>query len=92
MFTGRKLFTALTLATSVMSASAFANDSNLITHTNLIVDSAVMDVKQNLELGVTYDVLTASNAFEPEVDEANTLVAEITITNIEPVSLDDNDA
>lgn len=92
MFTGRKLFTALTLATSVMSASAFANDSNLITHTNLIVDSAVMDVKQNLELGVTYDVLTASNAFEPEVDETNTLVAEVTITNIEPVSLNDNDA
>ena len=92
MFTGRKLFTALTLATSVMSASAFANDSNLIAHTIFIVDSAVIDVKQNLELGVTYDVLTASNAFEPEVDETNTLVAEITITNIEPVSLDDNDA
>jgi len=51
-----------------------------------------MDVKQNMELGVTYDVLSASNAFEPEVDETNTLVAEITITNIEPVSLDDNDA
>ena len=27
------------------------------------------DVKQNLDLGVTYDVLTASHTFEPEVEK-----------------------
>ena len=52
----------------------------------------MMDVKQSLELGVTFDVLTASHTFEPEVEETNTLVAEITVTPIKPVSTDDNDA
>jgi hypothetical protein len=75
-----------------MSAAAFAHEDNVVTYTNYMVESAVMDVKQNLELGVTYDVLTASHRFEPEVSEENTLVAEITITPIAPVNLDDNDA
>ncbi|WP_338519874.1 hypothetical protein [Alteromonas gracilis] len=92
MFTARKLFTALTLATSVMSAAAFAHEDNVAAYTDYMVESAVMDVKQNLDLGVTYDVLTASHKFEPEASEDNTLVADITITPIEPVSLDDNDA
>jgi len=94
MFIGRKTFTALTLATSVFTASAFANDTqnNIVSHTDFIVENAMVDVKHNLELGVTYDVLTASHKFEPEVEEENTLVAEITITPIEPISLNDNDA
>jgi hypothetical protein len=92
MFTARKLFTALTLATSVMSTAAFAHEDNVVAYTDYMVESAVMDVKQNLDLGVTYDVLTASHKFEPEASEDNTLVADITITPIEPVSLDDNDA
>lgn len=92
MFTARKLFTALTLATSVMSAAAFAHEDNLTSYTDYMVESAVMNVKQNMELGVTYDVLTASHKFEPEVSEENTLVAEITITPIEPISVNDNDA
>jgi len=94
MFTARKTFTALTLATSILSASAFANDSQntIMSHTDFMVESAMMDVKQSLELGVTFDVLTASHTFEPEVEETNTLVAEITVTPIEPVSTDDNDA
>ena len=71
MFTARKTFTALTLATSILSASAFANDSqnNIMSHTDFMVESAMMDVKQSLELGVTFDVLTASHTFEPEVEE-----------------------
>jgi len=94
MFIGRKTFTALTLATSVLSASAFANDTqnNIVSHTDFIVESAMQDVKQNLELDVAYDVLTAGHTFEPEVEEANSLVADITITPIEPVSSKDNDA
>ena len=52
----------------------------------------MQDVKQNLELDVAYDVLTAGHTFEPEVEEANSLVADITITPIEPVSSNDNDA
>ena len=94
MFIGRKTFTALTLATSVLGASAFADDTqnNIVLHTDSIVESAMHDVKQNLNLAVTYDVLTASHTFEPEVEEANALVADITITPIEPISSDDNDA
>ena len=94
MFIGRKTFTALTLATSVLGASAFADDTqnNIDSHTDFIVESAMHDVKQSLDLGVTYDVLTASHTFEPEAEEANALVAEITITPIEPVSSNDNDA
>ena len=94
MFIGRKTFTALILATSVLGASAFADDTqnNIVSHTDFIVESAMHDVKQNLDLGVTYDVLTASHTFEPEVEEANALVADITITPIEPISSDDNDA
>ncbi|EDV18510.1 hypothetical protein TRIADDRAFT_62973 [Trichoplax adhaerens] len=81
-------------ATSVLGASAFADDTqnNIVSHTDFIVESAMHDVKQNLDLGVTYDVLTASHTFEPEVEEANALVADITITPIEPISSDDNDA
>ncbi len=91
MFTVKKLFTALTLATSVMSTAAFA-DNNVIAHTDFMVESAMAEVKQNMELAVTYDVLTASHTFEPEVNVNNTLVAEVTITPIKSVSLDDNDA
>ncbi len=94
MFIGRKTFTALTLATSVLSAAAFADEpqSNIVSHTDFIVESAMNDVKQNLALDVTYDVLTASHTFEPEVEEAHSLVAEITVTPIEPISSNDNDA
>lgn len=94
MFMGRKTFTALTLATSVLSASAFANDTqnNIVSHTDFIVESAMQDVKQNLKLDVAYDVLTAGHTFESEVEEANSLVADITISPIEPVSSNDNDA
>ena len=94
MFIGRKTFTALTLATSVLSAAVFADESqsNIVSHTDFIVESAMYDVKQNLALDVTYDVLTASHTFEPEVEEAHSLVAEITVTPIEPISSNDNDA
>ena len=94
MFIGRKTFTALTLATSVLSASAFADESqnNIVSHTDFIVKSAMNDVSQNLALDVTYDVLTASHRFEPEVESASSLIADITITPIEPISSDDNDA
>ena len=94
MFIGRKTFTALTLATSVLSASAFADESqnNIVSHTDFIVKSAMNDVSQNLALDVTYDVLTASHGFEPEVESASSLIADITITPIEPISSDDNDA
>ncbi|GFD69373.1 hypothetical protein [Alteromonas sp. KUL106] len=94
MFIGRKTFTALTLVASALSAQAFANDSqnNIASHTDFMVQRAMADVKQELALSVTYDVLTASHTFEPEVEENETLVAEITITPIEPVSSDDNDA
>ncbi len=92
MFTARNIFTALALTTSIVSASAFANDDNIVAYTDYMVESALTEVKHNLDLGVTYDVLTASHTFEPEANDNNTLVAEITITPIEPVTNDDNDA
>jgi len=94
MFIGRKTFTALSLVAGVLSTQAFADDSqnNIALHTDFMVQNAMTEVKQELALSVTYDVLTASHTFEPEVEEAETLVAEITITPIEPVNSDDNDA
>ena len=100
MLFGRKLFTALklsaVLATGAFSASAMADANHSVeAYTDMIVESAVYSVKQDLSLGVTYDVLTASHTFEPEADN-KTLIAEITITSIEPEvedkNVDDNDA
>lgn len=97
MLFGRKLITALSLTAAltagVSSTSVMADEAHGIeAYTDMIVESAVYDVKQNLSLGVTYDVLTASHRFEPEMDDNNTLVAEITITPIKADALDDNDA
>ncbi len=82
------------LIAGVLSTQAFADDSqnNIALHTDFMVQNAMTEVKQELALSVTYDVLTASHTFEPEIEEAETLVAEITITPIEPVNSDDNDA
>eukprot|EP00232_Nephroselmis_pyriformis_P007849 CAMPEP_0182888220 /NCGR_PEP_ID=MMETSP0034_2-20130328/21305_1 /TAXON_ID=156128 /ORGANISM="Nephroselmis pyriformis, Strain CCMP717" /LENGTH=55 /DNA_ID=CAMNT_0025021637 /DNA_START=150 /DNA_END=317 /DNA_ORIENTATION=+ len=53
------------------------------------------EVKQDMTIGITYDVLTASHTFEPDAAEASTLVAIADIT-ITPMKSDefqnDNDA
>lgn len=94
MFTFKNLFTALTLTTAVTTA-AFADEpmSNLELQTNYLVATALNEVQQDMTLGVTYDVLSASNDFEPLNQNQETLVAEITITPIQKtVTSNNNDA
>lgn len=45
-----------------------------------------------MALGAMYDVLTASNTFEPSVQNNQTLVAEITIKPLKNIDNDNNDA
>jgi polyisoprenoid-binding protein YceI len=94
MFHVRKIFTALTI-TAALASSAFAAqpaNENLLSHTDFMVKRAAADVKHDVKLNITYDVLTASHTFEPEDDGERTLVADITITPIKRADLKDNDA
>lgn len=67
--------------------------SNLLSQTDYLVASAMADVKQDMTIGITYDVLTASHTFEPNAAEASTLIADITITPMKSDEFqNDNDA
>ena len=89
MFTNKKLLTALILST----AMADEPTSNLLSQTDYLVASAMTDVKQDMTIGITYDVLTASHTFEPDAAEASTLIADITITPMKSDEFqNDNDA
>jgi len=94
MFHVRKIFTALTITTALASSAFAAQDANenLLSHTDFMVKRAAADVKQDVTLNITYDVLTASHTFEPEDNGERTLVADITITPIKRADLNDNDA
>lgn len=94
MFHVRKIFTALTITAALASSAFAAQDANenLLSHTDFMVKRAAADVKQDVKLNITYDVLTASHTFEPEDDGERTLVADITITPIKRADLNDNDA
>lgn len=91
MFTIKNLFTALTLTTA-MTTAALADEStnNLELQTNYLVANALYEVQQDMTLGVTYDVLSASNDFEPISENQETLVAEITITPMKNIVISDN--
>lgn len=91
MFTVRRLLTALAI-TATASGSAFAaqeNETILHLMTDAMVSQSVYETQSELEVGVTYDVLTASHQFDPE-EESGELVAEVTITNIDKASPGDN--
>lgn len=91
----RNIVTALTLTAALMSASAFADENSSISveeYNDYQVKQAVHEVKQNLMLDATHDVLTASHTFETELQEGDTLIADITITPLETLDIDNNDA
>ncbi|RUP79663.1 hypothetical protein C7Y69_12840 [Alteromonas sp. KS69] len=95
MFTNKKLLTALILSTAFTATTAMADEptSNLLSQTDYLVASAMADVKQDMTIGITYDVLTASHTFEPDAAEASTLIADITITPMKSDEFqNDNDA
>ncbi|AEF04778.1 hypothetical protein [Alteromonas naphthalenivorans] len=95
MFTNKKLLTALILSTAFTATTAMADEptSNLLSQTDYLVASAMADVKQDMTIGITYDVLTASHTFEPNAAEASTLIADITITPMKSDEFqNDNDA
>ena len=95
MFTNKKLLTALILSTAFTATTAMADEptSNLLSQTDYLVASAMTDVKQDMTIGITYDVLTASHTFEPDAAEASTLTADITITPMKSDEFqNDNDA
>ncbi|MCQ8847817.1 hypothetical protein NQT74_04435 [Alteromonas stellipolaris] len=95
MFTNKKLLTALILSTAFTATPAMADEptSNLLSQTDYLVASAMADVKQDMTIGITYDVLTASHTFEPNAAEASTLIADITITPMKSDEFqNDNDA
>ncbi|MBO7923189.1 hypothetical protein J5X92_13265 [Alteromonas sp. K632G] len=95
MFTNKKLLTALILSTAFTATTAMADEptSNLLSQTDYLVASAMTDVKQDMTIGITYDVLTASHTFEPDAAEASTLIADITITPMKSDEFqNDNDA
>ncbi|VEL95439.1 hypothetical protein ALT761_00391 [Alteromonas sp. 76-1] len=95
MFTNKKLLTALILSTAFTATTAMADEptSNLLSQTDYLVTSAMAEVKQDMTIGITYDVLTASHTFEPNAAEASTLIADITITPMKSDEFqNDNDA
>ena len=95
MFTNKKLLTALILSTAFTATTAMADEptSNLLSQTDYLVASAMADVKQDMTIGITYDVLAASHTFEPDAAEASTLIADITITPMKSDEFqNDNDA
>ena len=95
MFTNKKLLTALILSTAFTATTAMADEptSNLLSQTDYLVTSAMAEVKQDMTIGITYDVLTASHTFEPNAAEASTLIADITITPMKSDEFQsDNDA
>ncbi|PHS59741.1 MAG: hypothetical protein COB03_01790 [Alteromonas sp.] len=95
MFTNKKLLTALILSTAFTATTAMADEptSNLLSQTDYLVASAMADVKQDMTIGITYDVLTARHTFEPDAAEASTLIADITITPMKSDEFqNDNDA
>lgn len=95
MLTNKKLLTALILSTAFTATTAMADEptSNLLSQTDYLVASAMADVKQDMTIGITYDVLTASHTFEPNAAEASTLIADITITPMKSDEFqNDNDA
>lgn len=97
MFTNFKNRTAISMtALTLLATSAFgahANDleSELGRYTDYLVGSTVAQVKQEISLDVTHEVLTASHVFEPTIDEDTSLMADITITPITPDSADKED-
>ena len=97
MFTNKKLLTERILSTAFTATTVMADEptSNLISQTDYLVANAMAEVKQDMTIGITYDVLTASHTFEPDAAEASTLVAIADIT-ITPMKSDefqnDNDA
>lgn len=95
MFTNKKLLTALILSTAFTATTAMADEPtrNLLSQTDYLVTSAMAEVKQDMTIGITYDVLTASHTFEPNAAEASTLIADITITPMKSDEFQsDNDA
>ena len=95
MFTNKKLLTALILSTAFTATTAMADEptSNLLSQTDYLVTSAMAEVKQDMTIGIKYDVLTASHTFEPNAAEASTLIADITITPMKSDEFqNDNDA
>ena len=95
MFTNKKLLTALILSTAFTATTAMADEptSNLLSQTDYLVTSAMAEVEQDMTIGITYDVLTASHTFEPNAAEASTLIADITITPMKSDEFqNDNDA
>ena len=95
MFTNKKLLTALILSTAFTATTVMADEptSNLISQTDYLVANAMAEVKQDMTIGITYDVLTASHTFEPNAAEASTLIADITITPMKSDEFqNDNDA
>lgn len=89
MFTVRKCFTALSigvvLSTPVMAKTA----PELETQTDVLVAYALEAAQQDLNLGVTYDVLDASNALATTDTQAASLMAE---TMVDESKLGDDDA
>lgn len=84
--------TALTLlATSAFGAHANEPENELGRYTDYLVGSAIAQVKQEISLDVTHEVLTASHVFEPTIDEDSSLMADITITPITQDSVDKED-
>lgn len=94
MFTVRRLLTALAI-TVTASGSAFAAQENAeVLHlvTDAMVSQSVYETTSELEIGVTYDVLTTSHQYDPE-EENGELVADVKISiNDQPSLNDNNDA
>ncbi len=94
MFTVRRLLTALAITITASGCAFAAQENEEVLHlvTDAMVSQSVYETTSELEIGVTYDVLTASHQFDPE-EQSGELVAEVTINiNDQPSRSDDNDA
>ncbi|QJR80597.1 hypothetical protein CA267_007310 [Alteromonas pelagimontana] len=84
MFTFRRVLTAFTL-TGIMTANAVAAENSTQAPLQRAIDAFVTHAgqltKQELSTQVTYEVLTASHQFEPDI-QPKEMVAKITVRNV----------
>ncbi len=76
MFTRRKLLTALMATVLSVGAIAAEQDANLVEQADTLISNAFENTQRDLSLGVTFDVLEATQAMEVKQADKVFIVAE----------------
>lgn len=76
MFTRRKLLTALMATVLSVGVIAAEQDANLVEQADTLISNAFENTQRDLSLGVTFDVLEATQAMEVKQADKVFIVAE----------------